>query len=160
MTREEYRKKLSRIIGDESKVIELMIDLDNVINHARPPAEGAEIDDMMFTISEDGINPLNEQPTAEGAEEILNKAKAGGIPLTWLITPEFPAWNAVVSAMNEFAALHAHKIAERMPSEEEIEQWMQENRWASARQYVKWLLSRLTCSEKPNNSQKTEGGEG
>ena len=22
-----------------------------------------------------------------------------------------------------------------------------------------WLRSRLTCSEKPNNSQKTEGGE-
>ena len=48
------------------------------------------------------------------------------------------------------------RIAERMPSEDEIEQWMQENRWASARQYVKWLRSRLTCSEKPNNSQKTE----
>ena len=49
------------------------------------------------------------------------------------------------------------RISERMPSEEEIEQWMQENRWASARQYVRWLRSRLTCSEKPNNSK---GGEG
>ena len=62
--------------------------------------------------------------------------------------------------LSDLTALIDKVIEERMPSEDEIEQWMQENRWASARQYVKWLRSRLTCSEKPNNSQKTEGGEG
>jgi hypothetical protein len=45
------------------------------------------------------------------------------------------------------------RIAERMTSEEEAEEWIQENRWASAKQYVEWLRSRLT-----NDSQKTEGG--
>ena len=55
------------------------------------------------------------------------------------------------SLVNDFCNQEVEKrIKERMPSEEEIEQWMQENRWASARQYVKWLRSRLT--------QKTEGG--
>ena len=53
------------------------------------------------------------------------------------------------------------RIKERMPSEEEIEEWMQENRWASARQYVKWLRSRLTPQVTPQDTpqeQKTEGG--
>ena len=42
----------------------------NKAEHPLPPAEGAE-DGMMFTISEDGINPLNDEPTAEGAEEMF-----------------------------------------------------------------------------------------
>jgi hypothetical protein len=65
----------------------------------------------------------------------------------------------IAELLDDFCNQEVEKrIKERIPSEEEIEQWMQENRWASARQYVKWLRSRLTCSEKPNNSQKTEGG--
>ena len=53
------------------------------------------------------------------------------------------------------------RIKERMPSEEEIEEWMQENRWASARQYVNWLRSRLTPQVTPQDTpqvEKTEGG--
>ena len=56
------------------------------------------------------------------------------------------------------------RIAERMPSEEEIEiklgifdagtyDWFD-----FTHETFEWLRSRLTCSEKPNNSQKTEGG--
>jgi hypothetical protein len=33
-------------------------------------------------------------------------------------------------------------IGARMPTDMEIETWMQDNRWASARQYAKWLCSR------------------
>ena len=55
------------------------------------------------------------------------------------------------------------RIAERMPSEEEIRDelcrhlynWLEHNSFKDA---CRWLRSRLTCSEKPNNSQKTEGG--
>ena len=55
------------------------------------------------------------------------------------------------------------RIAERMPSEEEIRDelcrhlynWLEQNSFKDA---CMWLRSRLTCSEKPNNSQKTEGG--
>ena len=46
-----------------------------------PPAEGAEIDDMMFTISEDGINPLNEQPTAEGGNLNLDGINYSDLPI-------------------------------------------------------------------------------
>jgi len=57
------------------------------------------------------------------------------------------------------------RIAERMPSEEEIRDelcrhlynWLEHNSFKDA---CRWLRSRLTCSEKPNNSQKSEGGEG
>jgi uncharacterized protein YydD (DUF2326 family) len=69
------------------------------------------------------------------------------------------------------------RIAERMPSEEEInkqaEQAMQRDTkdgrigiiidstyYGVFCDALEWLRSRLTCSEKPNNSQKTEGGEG
>ena len=67
------------------------------------------------------------------------------------------------------------RIAERMPSEEEInkqaEQAMQRDTkdgrigiiidstyYGVFCDALEWLRSRLTCSEKPNNSQKTEGG--
>ena len=57
------------------------------------------------------------------------------------------------------------RIAERMTSEEEIRDelcrhlynWLEHNSFKDA---CRWLRSRLTCSEKPNNSQNTEGGEG
>ena len=62
------------------------------------------------------------------------------------------------------------QIAERMPSEDEMDNEV-DNRYpnvANPHIFGKqlgfgdcyfWLHSRLTCSEKPNNSQKTEGGE-
>ena len=66
------------------------------------------------------------------------------------------------------------RIKERMPSEEEIMRRVR-NRKDYLRELgyptqvlvkygdaiietIEWLRSRLTCSEKPNNSQKTEGG--
>ena len=55
------------------------------------------------------------------------------------------------------------RIKKRMPSDEEIRDelcrhlynWLEHNSFKDA---CRWLRSRLTCSEKPNNSQKTEGG--
>ena len=57
------------------------------------------------------------------------------------------------------------RITERMPSEEDVEINLASfdeitNDWFDFTHAVyHWLRSRLTCSEKPNNSQKTEGGE-
>ena len=58
------------------------------------------------------------------------------------------------------------RIAERMPSEEDAKKRASNNGWAMYNEMAgfmrcyRWLLSCLTCSEKPNNSQNTEGGEG
>lgn len=65
------------------------------------------------------------------------------------------------------------RIAERMPSEELIEEIQEKSLleyedapiceldyYSGFEDGAKWLRSRLTCSGKPNNSQKTEGGEG
>lgn len=58
------------------------------------------------------------------------------------------------------------RIAERMPSEEDAKKRASNNGWAMYNEMAgfmrcyRWLLSCLTCSEKSNNSQKTEGGEG
>ena len=62
-------------------------------------------------------------------------------------------------------------IKERMPSEEESKKEADDLFEGTNREFrkgmysgflfgIQWLRSRLTCSEKPNNSQKTEGGEG
>ena len=131
MTREEYRKKLSRIIGDESKVIELMIDLDNVINHARPPAEGAEncwncgID---LRNAPDGVTKHHcicgatdpgerqQQPTAEGAEEIgvYDIANKWAV---WVKGNEVAARDSMVADIYGLLNVHAQKIADKMVSE-------------------------------------------
>ena len=65
------------------------------------------------------------------------------------------------------------RIAERMPSDEEIDKeaynysafmvedgnvGFDQKEYAIFMDGAEWLRSRLTCSEKPNNSQKTEGG--
>ena len=61
------------------------------------------------------------------------------------------------------------RIKERMPTGKEIDEEEQrryrtsdEATWLGLGfvEGIEWLRSRLTCSEKPNNSQKTEGGEG
>ena len=60
------------------------------------------------------------------------------------------------------------RIAERMPSEKERKEWLNSFDFGNVECYnygragaiagIEWLRSCLTCSEKPNNSQKTEGG--
>jgi len=78
------------------------------------------------------------------------------------------------SLVNDFCNQEVEKrIAERMPSEELIEEIQEKSLleyedapicevdyYSGFEDGAKWLRSRLTCSEKPNNSQKTEGGEG
>jgi len=86
-----------------------------------PPAEGAAVAYYPLSFITDAI-ASEHQPTAEGAEEILKKTKlraasVPSVPLSWLIAPESPTWNAVVAAMHEFATLHAQKIADKMVSE-------------------------------------------
>ena len=88
-------------------------------------------------------------------------------------------WDAVDKLFNQEVE---KRIKERMPSDiltdahkvcEWISDWIKRRdehglqiygfEWQKkqeADRYNNWLLSRLTCSEKPNNSQNTEGGEG
>ena len=141
MTREEYRKKLSRIIGDESSVIELMIDLDNVIKHDLPPAEGAKTCwncGIELRYSPNGVTAYHcacgavnpgerlQQPTAEGAKEILTAEEfirekirqkleiKGEMKRLWTYGcngEDALRWS------HEFATLHAQKIADKMVEE-------------------------------------------
>ena len=141
MTREEYRKKLSRIIGDESSVIELMIDLDNVIKHDLPPAEGAKTCwncGIELRYSPNGVTAYHcacgavnpgerlQQPTAEGAKEILTAEEfirekirqkleiKGEMKRLWTYGcngEDALRWS------HEFATLHAQKIADKMAEE-------------------------------------------
>ena len=54
------------------------------------------------------------------------------------------------------------RIKERMPSLDDLDARLTEYLVGilDSVDFHEWLCSRLTCSEKPNNSQKTEGGEG
>jgi len=70
------------------------------------------------------------QPTAEGAEEILDKHSRYH-PVTNLVYSE-----DVLSAMNEFATLHAQKIADKM-----VEERLRELAWHwSSNSYLKCSL--------------------
>lgn len=63
---------------------------------------------------------LSEQPLppAEGAEEFLLAQRNGNDnPITVAISPEGWIFKMVVKAMERFATLHAHKIADKMVSE-------------------------------------------
>ena len=163
MTREEYRKKLSRIIGDESSVIELMIDLDNVIKHDLPPAEGAEqLTKEQFTaIIEDSVkdvwygrrsmNPVKEQtellveklyplmnkpqPTAEGAEEMDVYKSAVDFVKKAFTDLTHDEWQKLIEVVMKHTTLHAQKIADKMVEEKVKEAVEQEK--SDIRQ---WLL--------------------
>lgn len=82
-------------------------------------------------------------PPAEGAEEILQKTTLSdtsvpNVPLSWLIAPESPTWNAVIAAMQEFATLHAQRLAEKMVSERLREELIA---------YDKWIINREGMGE-------------
>jgi len=81
-------------------------------------------------------------------------------------------WDAVDKLFNQEVE---KRIKEMMPSEKEIGNSVldycanptedggvdfDQKQGYSFQCGIEWLRSRLTCSEKPNNSQKTEGGEG
>lgn len=57
-----------------------------------------------------------EQPTAEGAEEILKK-HMNGTTVQEYKEELFIEYNTVLAAMQEFANLHAQRIADKMVSE-------------------------------------------
>jgi len=96
--------------------------------HPLPPAEGAEQEKILTDFAEkmntamvnndpefeqivnDHYFDLIEQPTAEGAEEILDGMDLGE-PIQ---TGEFYYRSEVLEAMNKFATLHAHRIADKM----------------------------------------------
>jgi NTP pyrophosphatase (non-canonical NTP hydrolase) len=61
------------------------------------------------------------QPTAEGAEEILERAFNNGAIRRITYIPDI---RGIISAMQEFATLHAQRIAEKMVAEDDLQKLM------------------------------------
>ena len=83
------------------------------------------------------------------------------------VRSRYKSMNAIIDMIEPLINQEVEKrIAERMPSEEDAKKRASNNGWAMYNEMAgfmrcyRWLLSCLTCSEKPNNSQNTEGGEG
>ncbi len=135
MTREEliaYDKWLTRRKWGTGEIIspEKAADL-YLAEQPLPPAEGATAEEFLKGCEHDGsFIPVHEvirlmnafaasqkqQPTAEGAEEILDGFNFMdlGEPIQ---TGEFYYRSEVLEAMNKFATLHAQRIADKMVSE-------------------------------------------
>ena len=125
MTREEYRKKLSRIIGDESSVIELMIDLDNVIKHDLPPAEGAE----------------------EMLKAVFDEIWDAPVPDDVFENPDYRMSFADAKVIAEkFATLHAQKIADKMVGDRLREELALYHRWIQKNKYTNIKHSHHECA--------------
>ena len=94
------------------------------------------------------------------------------------VRSRYKSMNAIIDMIEPLINQEVEKrIAERMPSEEEINKQAEQAAQRDTKDgrigiiidstyygvfcdALEWLRSRLTCSEKPNNSQNTEGGEG
>jgi len=87
------------------------------------------------------------------------------------VRSRYKSMNAIIDMIEPLINQEVEKrIAERMPSEKERKEWLNSFDFGNVECYnygragaiagIEWLRSCLTCSEKPNNSQKTEGGEG
>jgi cobyrinic acid a,c-diamide synthase len=93
------------------------------------------------------------------------------------VRSRYKSMNAIIDMIEPLINQEVEKrIAERMPSEEEINKQAEQAAQRDTKDgrigiiidstyygvfcdALEWLRSRLTCSEKPNNSQKTEGEE-
>jgi hypothetical protein len=127
-----------RNMWEAGDVISALGEFAALQNNPQPTAGGAEDDGMMFTISEDGINPLDDEPTAEGAEEILaSLVESLGEPdnsvtdhsyqirpLTvegkrewWMFHNGVGSGEPLAQWLSKFATLHAQKIADKMVEE-------------------------------------------
>lgn len=135
MNREElivYDKWLTRRKWGTGEIISPEKAADSYLaEHPLPPAEGAEAFVKSKGLNLDYVkgiqlflNPkytvidlmtefaAQQQPTAEGAEEILTKHLGSLMPLKYGVK-----YNKTIDAMREFATLHAQRIAEKMASE-------------------------------------------
>ena len=131
MTREEliaYDRWLTENKWGSSEIItpEQAADL-YLAKHPLPPAEGAEqrirvrniLQDFyrrgeyeLEQAEEDIMRLFQQQPTAEGAEEILVRNLGSLMPLKYGVI-----YNKTIDAMTEFATLHAQRIADKMVGE-------------------------------------------
>jgi len=114
MKREQKEVKLRMILQDYHRRnnYELQQAVNDILAlDALPPAEGAKKVQWSGYGELGNISQKPLQPTAEGAEEILDKHSRYH-PVTNLVYRE-----DVLSAMNEFATLHAQKIADKMVEE-------------------------------------------
>lgn len=90
-----------------------------------------------LTINYNKIPMTDPLPPAEGAEEILKKHMNGRAVQEYK-EELFIEYNTVVAAMQEFAALHAQKLADKMVSERLREELGLYNDWlnGAARKYL------------------------
>ena len=82
------------------------------------------------------------QPTAEGAEEILEKLEAYyDFKFHWVEK------DRIIRAMHEFAALHAQRLAEKMVEERLRKELIAYDKWL----YYKWVEGDVTTTEEHIN---------
>lgn len=114
--------------------------------HPLPPAEGAEqrirvrniLQDFyrrgeyeLEQAEEDIMRLFQQQPTAEGAEEILTKHLGSLMPLKYGVK-----YNKMIDAMQDFATLHAQRIAEKMVEEGLREELIKYDKYIGSRGWI------------------------
>ncbi len=150
MKREEFIEKWGASMGHGFTNEELSADLNSL---SLPPAEGAEDDDEIILGEPDKLNlqwsgygvfgncKQRQQPTSEGAEEILRKNCNTCYSRS---TGEEEVWSSVSSvliAMQDFATLHAQRIADKM-----VEERLREE----LGKFIKWYNSGYEQARKPH----------
>ncbi len=119
-------------------------------------------------------NAISDNKLAEMAHRALSKlCDTGGRSFTMTVPPRIDDTDMVIAELIKRFKFYAAQHGFEMPTEAERNNAMlnycanptedggvdfdqkQANAFWDG---IEWLRSRLTCSEKPNNSQKTEGG--
>ena len=145
MTREQKEVKLRMILQDYHRRnnYEVQQAVNDILAlDALPPAEGAKKVQWSGYGELGNISQKPLQPTAEGAEEILDK---------YPHSTEYPSFiheNSAIAAMHEFATLHAQKMADKMVGERLREELMTYDKFLSN---TYWGISHITKREEAVN---------
>lgn len=112
-----------------------------------------ENDNLMIDWGESLVNDFcNQEVEKRIAETVAGKFIA--VEIEKRIADRFPSKEKILKYFNNHFNCHADVI---IGDYETTEVAMTDS---AVLKMFEWILSCLTCSEKPNNSQKTEGGEG
>ena len=145
MKREQKEVKLRMILQDYHRRndYELQQAVNNILAlDPLPPAEGAKKVQWSGYGELGNISQKPLQPTAEGAEEILEKLEAYyDFKFHWVEK------DRIIRAMHEFAALHAQRLAEKMVEERLRKELIAYDKWL----YYKWVEGDVTTTEEHIN---------
>ncbi len=159
MKREELRNKLTDILSAAMSgginFTQAERSIWDLFNPGLPPAEGAEEQKILTDFAEklntamvnndpefvqivnDHYFDLIDQPTAEGAEEILEKhlnLQFKDTPEDWTVALIQFNQEKFIAAMQEFATLHAQRLAEKM-----VEEKLRGERYIALLDFQTWL---------------------